>query len=596
MKGVEFLIMCIEEKNRFSDERFGKKNYNNFKAAIYCPVGDLIGITDIELFAKKFEWIEKHINVGKVYLETYRQGITIQKEQVRKLIDFFKEKGIEIAGGITTDSAPNGEGGFNPLCYTNPDTVQLLKDVVEFTASLFDEIILDDFYFTNCRCPSCIKAKGNRSWKDFRLELMKEISEKIIVGTAKAVNPKVKMIIKYPNWYEHYQETGYNLQEEPKIFDGIYTGTETRNPMYTQQHLPKYLSYFNMCYMENVAPGRNGGGWYDPFECSYNLTSYAEQAYLTLFAKAREVMMFSLGSLLDPEFSLCVPINGQIFVDLDSYLGELGEPIGIATYLPYHSHGEDYLHDYIGMLGIPLEPYPQYPESAKTIFLTKSAAMDKDIVFKVAKSLSNGADVVVTSGFVEAATSLGFHDVLTNVTVTNRKINVNSYAYSNDGGITFGGCEESAKAIKIPQVEFQTNDTWELIAGFGEDNNFPILTKTVYGKGYLYILTIPEDYGDLYNYPRKILYIIRSVFLKNSPIMLDSVSKIGLFLYDNDCFILHSFIPWYDEVRLILKNGYTAVKDLVSKKILKSEIEKGNNVIRLRVSPGINKVFRLIKE
>ncbi|MGF7430870.1 hypothetical protein PQV03_08915 [Thermoanaerobacterium thermosaccharolyticum] len=145
-------------------------------------------------------------------------------------------------------------------------------------------------------------------------------------------------------------------------------------------------------------------------------------------------------------------------------------------------------------------------------------------------------------------------------------------------------------------MEFQTNDTWELIAGFGEDNNFPILLKTIYGNGHLYILTIPEDYGDLYNYPRKILYIIRSVFLKNSPIMLDSVSKIGLFLYSNDCLIIHSFIPWYDEVCLILRNGYTAVKDLVSRKIIKSEIEKGNNVIRLRVSPGINKVFKLIKE
>lgn len=572
------------------------EGYKNFKATIYCPVSNLIDITDIEAFAKKFEWIEKHIKVGKVYLETYRHGTIIEREQIEKIIEFFRSKGIETAGGITTDGAPDGEGGFDPLCYTKPATRNLLKEVVELTASLFDEIILDDFYFTNCRCSSCIEAKKDRSWKDFRLDLMKEVSENIIVGPAKAVNPKVKMVIKYPNWYEHFQETGYNLEMEPKIFDGIYTGTETRNPMYTQQHLPKYLSYFNLRYMENIAPGRNGGGWYDPYECSYNLTSYAEQAYLTLFAKAKEVMMFCLGSLLDPEFSLCVPVNGQIFMDMDAYLGELGEPAGTATYLPYYSHGEDYLHNYVGMLGIPLEPYPEYPENAKTIFLTKSAAMDKDIVSKVAKSLANGADVIVTSGFVDVATSLGFQDILANVTVTNRKASVNSYAYSNDGGVTFGGREESAKAIEIPQLEFQTNDTWEIIAGFGEDNNFPILIKTIYGKGHLYVLTIPEDYGDLYHYPRKILLLIRQLFYKDSPVLLDSVSKIGLFLYDNDCFILHSFIPWYDEVSVTLKNGYTAVKDLVSGKIIKSEVEKENNVVRFRLSPGINKVFKLIKE
>ncbi len=37
----------------------------------------------------------------------------------------------------------------------------------------------------------------------------------------------------------------------------IYTGTETRNPDYAGQHLPKYLSYFVMRYLESAAPGRN---------------------------------------------------------------------------------------------------------------------------------------------------------------------------------------------------------------------------------------------------------------------------------------------------------------------------------------------------
>lgn len=570
------------------------ERYKNFTAAIYCPVGDLVRIADLDAFAERFAWIEKHVKVGKVYLETYRHGLTIDRQQMERIRDFFRSRGIETAGGITTDGAPDGEGGFDPLCYTNQDTIKLLTEVSEFTASLFDEIILDDFFFTNCRCPSCIRAKGDRTWTQFRLDLMREISENVIVKPAKRVNPKVKMVIKYPNWYEHYQDSGYNLEDEPRIFDGIYTGTETRNPTYTQQHLPKYLSYFNMRYLENVAPGRNGGGWYDPYECSYNLTSYAQQAYLTLFAKAREVMMFSLGSLLNPEYSLCIPINGQLFDDVDKYLGELGKPIGAACYLPFHSHGEDYLHNYIGMLGIPLEPRPTYPENATTVFLTESAAMDEDILSKIQKSLMNGADVIVTSGFLKAATPLGFQKVLANVKVTDRKAFVNRYAYSNDGGVCFGGCEESTKAILIPQLEFQTNDTWELIAGLGEDNNFPILTKTLYGRGHLYILTIPEDYGDLYNYPRKILLPIRQVFSRSIPVLLDSFSKVGFFAYDNHSFILHSFQPWYDEVRLELKNGYTAVKDLVNGSIIEAQPEGEKMVVKLRLSPGINRVFKMI--
>ncbi len=571
-------------------------NYKNFTTAIYCPVGNLININDFDKFGKEFDWIEKHIKVDKVYLETYRHGTTIDKEHMERVIRFFKQRGIETSGGITTDNADSGEGGFNPLCYTSPVNRKMLTEVVELTASLFDEVILDDFYFTNCRCESCIKEKDDHTWAEFRIDLMKEISEKIIIEPAKKVNPKVKMVIKYPNWYEHYQDAGYNLEAESKVFDAIYTGTETRNPMYTQQHLPKYLSYFIMRYLENVAPGRNGGGWYDPYECYYNLTSYAQQAYLTLFGKAREVMMFSLGSLLHSEFSLCVPINGQIFADMDAYLGELGNPVGTACYLPYHSHGEDYLHNYVGMLGIPLEPYPDYPKEAKTIFLTESAAKDTDILNKIIESLRNGADVIVTSGFVKKATKLGFQKQLCNVGYTDRKASVNSYAYSLDGGIRFGGLEESAKSIIIPQLEYKTNDNWELIAGFGEDNGFPLLLKTLYGKGRLYILTIPEDYGDLYHLPRKILLSIRQVFQKNNAILLDSFSKVGLFTYDNDCFAIHSFQPWYDDAIITLKNGYTGIKDLVTGRIIEGKHEGKDRVVSLHLSPGNNRIFKLLKE
>lgn len=571
------------------------KKYKNFSVAIYCPVNDLNNITDFNEFSKRLAWIEKHVKVSKVYLETYRSGMMIDSEQMEHIRDFFQSRGIETSGGITANGISDAEGGFTSLCYTNPDTFRLLTQVVEFTASLFDEIILDDFYFTNCRCPSCIEAKGDQTWASFRLDLMQKISKDWIIAPAKRVNPNVQVIIKYPNWYEHFQDSGYNLEAEPHIFDALYTGTETRNPMYTQQHLPKYLSYFNMRYLENVAPGCNLGGWFDPFESTYNLTSYAEQAYLTLFAKAKEVMMFSLGSLLNPEYSLCIPIAGQLFNDVDAYMGELGEPTGTACYLPFHSHGEDYLHNYIGMLGIPLEPWSVYPKDVSTIFLTKSAAMDKNILSKIQRSLMQGADVIVTSGFLEATTQLGFQKLLANVAVTNRKARINRYVYSDDGGISFSGCEESAKAIMIPQLEFHTNDSWELIAGLGEDNNFPILTKTLYGKGRLYILTIPEDYGDLYHYPRRILLPIREIFAEDMPVVLDSFSKVGFFAYDNDCFILHSFQPWYGEINVRLKKGYTAIKDLVSGRVIEAEQENKNMVVRLRLSPGINRVFKLIE-
>ena len=568
--------------------------YKNFTAAIYCPVGNLIDIKDFDSFEKQFEWIEKHVKIGKVYLETYRHGVLIEREHMEKVKQFFINRGIAVSGGITTDAPPDGEGGFDPLCYTSPETEKLMAKVSAFTASLFDEVILDDFYFTNCKCPSCIEKKGEQSWADFRVALMREFSKNVILKEAKQANPKVKMIIKFPNWYEHFQDSGYNLADEPGIFDAIYTGTETRNPTYTQQHLPKYLSYFNMRYMESIAPGRNGGGWFDPYECTYNLTSYAEQAQLTLLAKAREAMMFCLGSLLEAEYSLCAPVAGQVFEDMDAYLDELGSPIGTPAYIPFHSHGEDFIHNYIGMIGIPLEPTPVYPENAKQLFLAQSAAMDGDILEKIKKSLMNGADVIVTSGFVKETLGKGFEHIV-NVGIGGKKAVVNKYAYSCDGGVTFGGCAESAAQIMVPQLSFQTNDTWELIAGLGEDNNFPILLKNLYGKGRVYILTIPEDCGNLYNYPRTILNIIRQIFSPDFSVQLDAFAKLGFFAYDNDCFVLHSFQHYYDDITFSVPGENSVVEDIVNGNRLIGQNIDGKTRFSLRMQPGINRVFRIRK-
>ncbi len=99
---------------------------------------------------------------------------------------------------------------------------------------------------------------------------MADAAKTLIVDPAKAVNPKVKAVVKYPDWYEHFQGLGFNLEKEPKIFDGIYTGTETRDAVMSAQHLQPYLGYNIIHYYENIAPGRNGGDWVDPFGSKYS--------------------------------------------------------------------------------------------------------------------------------------------------------------------------------------------------------------------------------------------------------------------------------------------------------------------------------------
>ncbi len=567
-------------------------SYNNFTTALYAPVANLIAIGDLDAFGKEFRFIEEHLHIDKIYLETYRSGELIERDKMLRLKEFFEDKGMKVSGGITTtDSGQKDSFGFTSLCYTNQEHRNRLKSAVEMTASLFDEIILDDFYFTNCKCNSCIKAKGDKSWSEFRLRLMKEVSDELVLEPAKRINPKVNMIVKFPNWYECFQETGYNLEYKPTVFDMIYTGTETRDPLYTQQHLPRYLSYFIMRYFENVKPGKNGGGWFDPFECRGNLNYYVEQAYLTLFSKPKEVTLFCLGALMDKRWSIFTPLAGYALGQVDEFLGHLGNPVGTSCYIPYHSFEEDYLHNYVGMLGIPLEPYPVYPEGHSKIFLTQSAAKDLQIIDKIEKSLLNGGDVIITSGLVKALADKGLGQ-LANIRWSGNKALVSRYGMS-ETGLNLDAVAVSDKAILLPRMNASNNDVWPLAEGLGTDNNIPVLIAINYGKGHLFILTIPDDQGDLYHYPRKVLNLIRKTLKGNCPVSIDANAKIGLFTYDNDTFVVESFLPYHENIKVIIDRQDAKLVNLITGFEIEGVTSGNTTEFTMNLQQASYKAFRI---
>jgi hypothetical protein len=339
------------------------EKYQNFRVAVYCTAHDMVRMNDLKWLEESFNVLKRSIAFSKVYLETFRNNVLVSKDLICRVKDFFQDKGVETSGGIAT--YVSGGFSFQSLCYSKPRDREKLKEVVKLTAELFNEIIFDDFFFINCKCEECIKAKGSRSWTEYRLRLMEDVAKNTVVKTAKEVNPSVKLIIKYPNWYDHYHYLGYSLDLESKLFDMIYTGTETRDPEYTYQHLQEYQSYSIMRYLENVKPGGNGGGWIDPY-MRRTLDRYIEQIRLTIFAKAKEVTLFCYGSLLESikqngvsmPTSTVAPTVGKVFEDMDLLIVKLGQPYGVKSYKPFNSSGEDFLHNYIGMLGIPIELTP----------------------------------------------------------------------------------------------------------------------------------------------------------------------------------------------------------------------------------------------
>lgn len=527
-------------------------HYKNFKTVTYCVAGWVNIITEEDL-REQADFLQKYIGIDKIYLETYRDEFA-KKEKLDMFKRVMKEYGIEVSGGITTVTPDLNESDkkrqrlFNTFCYCNEPMRARLKEVSEYTASQFDEFIIDDFFFTQCQCEDCIREKGNRSWEEFRLEKMMEVSRDLIIGPAKKVNPKVHIIIKYPNWRESFAQTGYNPGQQPEIFDSIYTGTETRHATQTDQHLPRYLSYSLMRYFESVAPGRNGGGWFDPFDCD-RIDTYLEQAYLTAFAKPKEIMMFCWPALAGNRRA--TPL-GFMYSKLDKIVGQLGEPLGLKTYLPFNSQGEDHLEDFLGMIGVPMEPVCEFPAFAEfagsgvkaacnKVLLTASALKDEKIMEKIEAFVREGGNAIVTSGFVIGALKKWPEQLgqLTGVSYRDRVLTADEFQCMSDIQIR-NEFVKSTEPITFPLIEHRNNASWsKMNAGHGEYHE-SILCYDTYGKGRLTILNVPDMPSKLYELPQKVLSVIRQE-LDTTGIRLDGVNGVSLFAYDNKTFGLYCY-------------------------------------------------------
>ncbi|NLN31062.1 MAG: hypothetical protein GX158_07515, partial [Bacteroidales bacterium] len=93
---------------------------------------------------------------------------------------------------------------------------------------------------------------------------------------------------------------------------------------------------------------------------------------------------------------------------------------------------------------------------------------------------------------------------------------------------------------------------------------WPLLHRAQYSKAYLYVLTIPDNFSDLYQYPPEVLNRIRSVASQGMNIRLEGPSMVSLFCYDNGTFILNSFLDKEVTVRVVIGQQTNILEDLLS--------------------------------
>ena len=573
-------------------------NYTNFDVAIYIPVNVVKSFEDPQKLQDDWNRISHQLKVDKVYIEVQRDRQTNSDALLEQVKKFFLDHGVQVAGGMALSDGSIG-GQFKTFCYTDPKDRAFIKSAAQLAARHFDEIIQDDFFFDTTKTDSDIAAKGEKSWTQFRLDLMDEAAENLIVKPARAVNPHVKLVIKFPNWYEHFQGSGYDLDKEPKVFDGIYTGTETRDPVITDQHLQQYESYEIIRYFENIAPGRNGGGWVDTYSINY-IDRYAEQLWDTMFAKARQMTLFEWSAMSRPiqlgerdawknlptSFNYSemlrsktnptiASVAGYSLEQVDSFLGKLGNPIGIASYKPFQSTGEDFLHNYLGMIGIPIDLRPEYPTNANLILLTESAKFDPQIVSKIKTSLRAGKSVIITSGLLRALQDKGIKDIC-EVQYTDRKVLAHKYSGGFGAG-NFSSLDGETNAdVLFPQIVFLTNDAWSLVRAEADGNAFPLLLMDRYSKGVLYIWTIPENFTDLYALPSEVTGALKNYVMRGFPVRVDGPAQVALFAYDNNSFIVESYLSAATDVKISVAGNFTHLKNLVTGEMLDPQAQTQN--------------------
>jgi len=575
--------------------------FMNFRVSTYIRAQDLARMEDDEFLKSTWETISSQVDLDKIYLETHRDAFIVPEKTIKKVKKFFLSKGLDVGGGITyTRSEPTD---FETYSYARKNEREQVKHIAEYTARFFDDFILDDFFFIDLKNDDEIAAKGSMSWTEYRLRQMSDAGRQLVVEPAKKVNPKVKVIIKYPNWYDHFHGLGFNLEEEPTYFDGIWTGTETRDPG-SAQHLQNYLSYNIVRYFDNIAPGKNGGGWVDAGGIQMSMDRYAEQLHLTMLSKTPEIILWNYMQLAEvkirPEMRApwqeegnnsfryddmvapfqkdgksITPSTMARFANVtlhqtDQLIGLLGRPIGLVSYKPFHTSGEDFLQNYLGMIGLPMDMYPQWQQNRQQILLTLQAAKDPQLVEKIKQQLKNGGDVIITTGLLKA-----IKDQLADVA---ELYCGDLKAIVND----FGRAGKAQREFIIPQVKYFTNDSWEVVSAgrplTGGVSGYPILLRNTYSKGTLFVLTIPDDFGNLYDYPAEALNIIRRAMSKDVGVYIEGPSKVALFPYDNKTLVVENFNDTAVDLRLVVNAKVKTLRNLLTNEQLKAiEVKTTHN-------------------
>lgn len=430
--------------------------------------------------------------ITKAYLEVYR-GEIASPELLKAASDYLKNEGFEVVGGIATvpgkDFGVRQEGSFEWFNWQNPKTQNDLRNVMESVAPIFDTFIVDDFMATWDTSEESTAAKGDRSWPEYRRDLLSGLSKSIFIDAVKKINPDINMIIKYPQWYDRYHVFGYDVVRQPQQFDQVWVGTETRGQdTESFGFVQSYESFITYRWLASLSGNKIGGAWFDHIDCDAN--DFMDQAYQSVLGGARELVIFNYYNLVEGH-----PGHHRLRLEFPKLI-ELSSAVamnpahGAAGYKPPHSDGGGnlYVMDYIGMLGVPLIPHSAYPANEKVIFLPTQAAADTGIYKKVEASIKSGSRIIATTGFLA---SIPQRSDLAKLAGVNADVRVNPVKATE---IIVNGQRQQLKVPLALDATMSLTDGETLLEAVVAKQKVPYLTRNK--EGNIFILnthTFSED-------------------------------------------------------------------------------------------------------
>ena len=584
------LNSCNKSKPQIHDNfEFAKLHRDNLKLSVYMTAHTIDRLLSSEAGRREAVSLMRANGITKVYIEVYRGGLVVSTELLALVKDYFIQNDFEVVGGIATvpgkDFGVKQEGKLGWFNWQNSKTQEDLKKVMLESAPIFDTFIVDDFLCTGDTSLESKSAKGERSWSEYRRELLTGLDTSVLIEPARSVNPDINMIIKYPQWYDRFHMFGYDVETGPKLFDQVWVGTETRG-QYTQRFgfVQPYEGFVNYSWIASLAGDKIGGAWFDHGDC--DRLDFIEQAYQSVLAGANELVIFNYGSFVNGH-------QGHHLLRMDfEKLAALAKTVksapvqGIAGYKPPQSDagGDLYIMDFIGMLGIPLVPVSSYPVEAQTIFLPTQAASDPGIVSKVEASLQQGARIIMTSGFLATVDDQGQLADLAGIikpeiqTISAERILV----------------DDEEKVLERPldmEADVIIDDADILLDAISGDFRNPFLTQNKDKQIYVLnshtfseadfeavgeVLLCPRPLG-LIELPQSWANEIRSIFNFQSCVKLDAPTRVTMQPLENGNIVLHNYnqheieihiseleegkwVDLFQNLELIVDSGSTTIK------------------------------------